>query len=573
MKLLEAKTLPRDRKLLLVTATPIEAQAVILCFDPDRRSDPMIDSRKPYRWLCRLGTYDVFTITAKEMGASSAQNLANSAFNELDPGLLIAVGIAFGAGRDGQTIGDLLIASHVQGYDVARVEPDLTITFRQGTLPASGALVHKFVDRKTHGRPHQWAGAWPSIHIGTLLSGSKLIDNIDYRNSLLLAWPTAIGGEMEAIGLASAAEDDPFKREWTIVKGICDWASGKNTPDKDLYQKVAAWNAALCVRAMFDLEGLRNLKEPDYVRDFTPTPPPPPHLAQPQAKALATTPPRAPPSAASLAGRATTVSQLCDAVEALFKRPQLKVHTFIDMNGAVPQQLSQALNQPDPSLQGEGAVEAVIGIAEALLKAVARDGLVVPLADRPSVREALFLAMGLAAKLGINLDLVPGMVDGDTYLVVPAVLPEGATLGLRKTPHKCWVWDLSGGLPRLRDQHIVEVPIELGEGQPRIDAMNRLAYKSIAVGGFVPAEISPQALMRLRGELNNLRKQGRTQCFMLTDESVASPDLREWARQFRTCLIVLKPSDGLSMYLLDEDVLVGRVQYFVGLFNDKDWPQ
>ena len=94
------------------------------------------------------------------------------------------------------------------------------------------------------------------------------------------------------------------------------------------------------------------------------------------------------------------------------------------------------------------------------------------------------------------------------------------------------MWDLSGGLPRLRDQHIVEVPIELGEGQPRIDAMNRLAYKSIAVGGFVPAEISPQALMRLRGELKNLRKQGRTQCFMLTDESVASPDLREWAPIF-----------------------------------------
>ena len=138
--------------------------------------------------------------------------------------------------------------------------------------------------------------------------------------------------------------------------------------------------------------------------------------------------------------------------------------------------------------------------------------------------------------------------------------------------HKCWAWSLTDGLPRLRDQQIEHVPIEMGEGQPRIDAMNRLAYKSVSVGEFVPAEISPQGLMWLRAELNNLRKQGRTQCFFLGDESVASQDLRDWAQRMRTCLIVLRPADNVTMFLLDEVLLVGRVRHFIGLFNDKDWP-
>ena len=236
MTLDEAKALPRKCKLLLVTVTPIETQAVSACFDPARISSKLDGARQPYRWLGKRGDFHLFTVTSPEMGAQVSQNLASGAFDELDPGLLIAVGIAFGAGKRGQKMGDVLVANFVQGYDIARLEPDLATTYRQKPVQASTMLVGQFVDLRQHGRPRQWSGAWPNLHIGTLLSGGKLIDNSAYRNSLLKQWPDAIGGEMEAIGIASAAEFSPEKREWTIVKGICDWADGhKHTANKDLH--------------------------------------------------------------------------------------------------------------------------------------------------------------------------------------------------------------------------------------------------------------------------------------------------------------------------------------------------
>ena len=275
MNLDEAKKLPRQRKLLLVTVTAIEAKAVADCFDPKGHGRKLDDARQPYRWLGQRGNYHLFTVTSPQMGSDTAQNLAHGAFDELDPGFLIAVGIAFGAGKPGQMMGHVLVSDFVQGYDIARLEPNLDITYRQRPVPASVMLVHQFVDLKQHGCGRQWGGHWPMIHVGTLLSGGKLIDNIDYRNSLLKQWPDAIGGEMEGIGIASAANFSAIKREWIIVKGICDWADGnKHTTHKNLHQRVAAWNAALCVRAVFDLDGLAELLAPDDVSAFIPTVPP-----------------------------------------------------------------------------------------------------------------------------------------------------------------------------------------------------------------------------------------------------------------------------------------------------------
>lgn len=273
------------------------------------------------------------------------------------------------------------------------------------------------------------------------------------------------------------------------------------------------------------------------------------------------------------AARSATVAQLRSDVLRLFKRDALQNPSFVEMVDGLPQALADALRQADPAMQGNDALEAVIGSAEALLSRIKGGELTLPMHTRGPVRDALFQAMGLAAKLCLDLDKVPGTDEGATLLVVAAQLPEGATLALRKSPHKCWAWSLSDGIPRLTDRRVERVSIELGEGQPGIDEMNRMAYRSVSVGGNVPAEISSDALMWLRGELNNLRRQGRTHCFIIRSESAAGQELQDWAQRNQACLIVLQPATDATLFLMDEALLLGRIRYFVGLFNDNEWPE
>src|SRR5271167_2742411 len=67
-----------------------------------------------------------------------------------------------------------------------------------------------------------WEGA--NVRSGVILSGEKLIDNIDYRDQLLKLETDAIGSEMEGSGLYVSSHD--HKVDWIIVKAICDWADG-----------------------------------------------------------------------------------------------------------------------------------------------------------------------------------------------------------------------------------------------------------------------------------------------------------------------------------------------------------
>ena len=73
---------------------------------------------------------------------------------------------------------------------------------------------------------------------GLLLSGEKLVNDPDFLDELLDLEPEAIGGEMEAAGVYSAAQHE--LTHWIVVKAICDWGMGKG----DAHQEVAARNAA-----------------------------------------------------------------------------------------------------------------------------------------------------------------------------------------------------------------------------------------------------------------------------------------------------------------------------------------
>jgi hypothetical protein len=148
------------------------------------------------------------------------------------------VGIAFGVNDQKQSIGDILVTEQLRLYDLQRVglqDGQYEIILRGDKPHASGWLINHFKSADLI-----WDGA--KVRFGVVLTGEKLVDNIDFRDQLRSFEPEAIGGEMEGAGLYVACQDK--KVDWILIKAICDWADGNKAQDKDLRQQTAAQNAA-----------------------------------------------------------------------------------------------------------------------------------------------------------------------------------------------------------------------------------------------------------------------------------------------------------------------------------------
>jgi nucleoside phosphorylase len=86
----------------------------------------------------------------------------------------------------------------------------------------------------------RWTGA--TVRFGLVLTGEKLVDDIDYHDQLVALEEEAVGGEMEGAGLYVSSYDN--KVDWIVVKAICDWGDGNKEVDKTPRQQLAARNAA-----------------------------------------------------------------------------------------------------------------------------------------------------------------------------------------------------------------------------------------------------------------------------------------------------------------------------------------
>ncbi|MEN6619930.1 MAG: hypothetical protein ABFD50_00035, partial [Smithella sp.] len=237
---------PSERPVIvLITFNDHETKAVLEKFHP--QGEPV---RHPLTGVAcnRLGIHGGMEIIhcVSRQGEDEAQRTCNAIIAGLQPKAVIGVGIAFGINQEKQSIGDVLLPRDIQGYDLARIS-QTSIDPRGPRPPVSDFLFQVFdqTDQTCKAQPSSCLN-WPKMHRGTVLSGSKLVDNLDYRKSLEKLAPDIIGGEMEAIGIRMAAESR--KVDWIIIKAICDWADGnKSSSTKERDQELATQNAALVV--------------------------------------------------------------------------------------------------------------------------------------------------------------------------------------------------------------------------------------------------------------------------------------------------------------------------------------
>jgi nucleoside phosphorylase len=249
------------------TCTVSSVPIVVLLTVNDHETHAVFDAfwiKEQFKSETRGGiTYNLFgnhggmqiVHTISEMGAGgigAAQQRTQEAIKHWSPQAVIAVGIAFGLDESKQQIGNVLVATQLQEYDLSRINHDGTITPRGDKSSTSDTLLNRL--RQCDAIQRRQSENWPDVRFGLVLSGQKLVDNIDYRDSLKRMHGEAVGGEMEGSGLYVSATQG--KVDWIVVKAICDWGHDKQHSQKDQWQILASKNAAQVIKTAIDMGNL-----------------------------------------------------------------------------------------------------------------------------------------------------------------------------------------------------------------------------------------------------------------------------------------------------------------------------
>lgn len=169
-------------------------------------------------------------------GAHGSARVSEAAIAQIRPAFVFSVGIAFGVDEKKQKLGDVLISEYVFSYERGKYK-DGDFQWRGDNVPCSP-------DAVSYGRQYDFYGADFSVIPGGILSGDKLVDDEHFRTMLTKMDSRAVGGEMEASGIAQSC--NVLHVPFAMLKGICDFAVGKN----DNAQELAARNA---FRVFFDM--------------------------------------------------------------------------------------------------------------------------------------------------------------------------------------------------------------------------------------------------------------------------------------------------------------------------------
>lgn len=266
--------------------TPLSHFSVILDFiDPECMQHFLIG---------KFFKYDIVLAKTSDMGSrnvNSVENVINRAIQIFRPRYIVMPGIAAGL-DDGMSIGDVVIADKIIGYESEKIAPYEVIgrypEFRSPRLfnLFCSANVHTFnlflktviqkniseeasmlptakSDCKTNcpkevEKGFSWQDSvnsynYPRVHTGNYISGEILLNNAEYRHYLKSKFKEAVALDMEGVGVASAST---FNRvyDWLVIKGISDFGDGNKGVNKTERQIYAMKNVILTLKKIFDDE-------------------------------------------------------------------------------------------------------------------------------------------------------------------------------------------------------------------------------------------------------------------------------------------------------------------------------
>jgi nucleoside phosphorylase len=212
---------------VIMTATEVERDAVLRRLSPfPARRNVVTGFVGPETYFVgRFGEFNA-VVTKCRMGSAgpgSATLAADQAQRIWRPRAIIMAGIAFGKDPMKQQFADVLVASEIIPYEQQRV--GVTEIVQRGIIPPSNPTLLNRFDNVVGWEFLRPDGVKAKCRLGSILSGEKLVDDPEFKASLLRQFPQAIGGEMEGVGLCAAAIRSSVP--WILVKAISDWGDGK----------------------------------------------------------------------------------------------------------------------------------------------------------------------------------------------------------------------------------------------------------------------------------------------------------------------------------------------------------
>jgi len=232
--------------ILILTATPDETNIVRTKI----KKPEYVNKGARLYTVGKMGLYNVVHVESAagsgEIDASEDTTIA--AIDIWEPKMIISVGIAYGINIDKHNLGDVVFAAQAITYSGAKISDSQIVLSKNLWIPSPDSYLKRLIkvfSQFEHGF---------SLHSGSIITGENVIDDDNFKNKLVEAVKALrpVGGEMESYGIYKAAHKKKIQYCF-MLKGICDWGTGKNSIPKEQQKDVQLLAANNATSVVFHL--------------------------------------------------------------------------------------------------------------------------------------------------------------------------------------------------------------------------------------------------------------------------------------------------------------------------------
>ena len=187
------------------------------------------------------------------MGQINAALAVTKAINHYRITKVVLTGICGGI-NDQIKIGDLIISEQIVDYEIGKITSDKD-QHRWQVYRSDYSLAHSLKNFKSDKWLSELNSLFPDklidtpmTHLGIVLSGNKVMADVESVNMLKNTWSQALAIEMEASGIASAIYHQENPPSFVMVKSVCDLADNKKNDD---WHEFSSYAAALFILDYF----------------------------------------------------------------------------------------------------------------------------------------------------------------------------------------------------------------------------------------------------------------------------------------------------------------------------------
>lgn len=231
-------------KIMIVTANQIEFETLAAFFAEDSGYDLVkIGKGKVVYTFFKINECKIVHIEPTNIGSYAKGGTAETireALKIAKPNVILSLGVGFGADYKKNELGDVMVGRQHFSYDKSAkvVKDGIKIKVLHVEEP-DNYMLSRF--KSNIGTEEPMIGTLLkksfAVLMGNMVTGEFVIDSEEFMSMILKPFELfgIIGGEMEAYGIFEEIKlyqyDKKEKRKphCIMIKGICDWGSGKNS--------------------------------------------------------------------------------------------------------------------------------------------------------------------------------------------------------------------------------------------------------------------------------------------------------------------------------------------------------